>query len=619
MTTESYVNQNQVGAGKIRGKPLSPQMEGVLQSVGQELGVYFDVVSGGQSDQHSASTKGKTWTGSHRHDDGNAADVKAYTIQPDGSKHYLDFTKPADQAVWSNIVKLSVANGATGIGAGEGYMGGHTVHIGFGKPATWGDRQSSANTPKWLADAYAAGHHVPPGSVPKVGTALDTIDRVVPRPKPSGLASAYAPETKIGSTISQVGAGAAPASSIPTDASFGVRRPAGSGPIKAPAMTRGIEVVPPIGSVSGHQSIPTDMTNDPRFGGNMMGPTADPIGSGPIMPVSLHAAPARSQGAMPAVSGVGAAAGPAIQATMPPPPRPRPALQPPAPSSAMLAAFPQTGVGDPGGPKFDGLTDFLSATVPDSVNPRLPAAVKAITVAPGTPMPAQKQAEAKPFVTFPSAPKNTSGSPDERGRIPLGNVMASQMPAQKSAMQTPSPDSAPNGVNPTRAQQKVIDGGYAALHPDEAPIAAPPRKSKAPVALTQPDDNSVAALIDIHDRNDDARAVTKTRVPSVAAVQPQQAPIPHPRPMAPAQAAPRPAPAPKPTYVQPQQAQHQSGGSSAPAQASAQGGGGGNGGGGSGGTFQGSSTGNTYKVGGLYSNHDGTFQAQSNGTFKKVA
>jgi hypothetical protein len=45
--------------------------------------------------------------------------------------------------------------GATGIGAGAGYMGPEAMHVGFGKEATWGGAD-------WVAEAAAKGKALPP-------------------------------------------------------------------------------------------------------------------------------------------------------------------------------------------------------------------------------------------------------------------------------------------------------------------------------------------------------------------------------------------------------------------------------------------------------------------------
>lgn len=223
-TDNPRVIQSQVGAkGKIRSKPIDPKLESLLTAVGNEADVHFEVESGGQSPLHTASTKGVSWTGSHRHDNGMAADVKAYTIAADGSKHYLDFSVPADQEKWAQIVKLSVSGGATGIGAGLGYMGGKTVHIGYGTPGTWGDGEASANTPAWLTAAYDDGKHLPPMNVPDVATSLSvtpTADSV------ARIGQAYvAPLQRLDQIRADV---TARQRTLDSSAQFGVRREPGT-------------------------------------------------------------------------------------------------------------------------------------------------------------------------------------------------------------------------------------------------------------------------------------------------------------------------------------------------------------------------------------------------------
>jgi hypothetical protein len=56
----------------------------------------------------------------------------------------------ADAAKMSSFVEHAVRAGATGVGAGLGYMGPSTVHIGGGTSATWGGAP-------WIAGAHAGG------------------------------------------------------------------------------------------------------------------------------------------------------------------------------------------------------------------------------------------------------------------------------------------------------------------------------------------------------------------------------------------------------------------------------------------------------------------------------
>jgi hypothetical protein len=170
------VVQIQGGSAKTRREPIAPKLENLLNSVGDEAGVYFEVVSGGQDDKTG-------YTGSTRHDHGNAADLKAYTVNSDGSKHYLDQSNPNDRQTWEQIVKLSRAAGATGIGAAENYMGNEEMYIGFNgedrtgpqarKASTyqgvWGAGGDAALAPSWLRSAWNDGGHLPPRDIPTAG------------------------------------------------------------------------------------------------------------------------------------------------------------------------------------------------------------------------------------------------------------------------------------------------------------------------------------------------------------------------------------------------------------------------------------------------------------------
>lgn len=167
----SRVSQLQSQVAGIRKQPVSDDLIRLLESVAAETGVNFEITSGGQSPFGEGPR-----TGSTRHDDGNAADLKAYVVE-DGKKRYLNLNNEADRAKWAEIVRLSVAGGATGIGAGDGtdYMGPHTVHIGYGTPMTWGHGGKSANAPQWLQQAYTAGTRTPP--LPITGPAPMPADR----------------------------------------------------------------------------------------------------------------------------------------------------------------------------------------------------------------------------------------------------------------------------------------------------------------------------------------------------------------------------------------------------------------------------------------------------------
>lgn len=159
----SYVRYSNSGA--IRNKPLNDQLLQSMSFLG-DMGITMDVISGGQD----AKGEGSRRTGSERHDHGNAGDVDFYNKE--GRK--LSWNNPNDLPILQEIVGRARANGVTGIGAADDYMGDGRFHIGFGNEAVWGAGGKSANAPKWLQEAYArSGQYSPSGggSLPLAVTA----------------------------------------------------------------------------------------------------------------------------------------------------------------------------------------------------------------------------------------------------------------------------------------------------------------------------------------------------------------------------------------------------------------------------------------------------------------
>ena len=151
-------------SGGIRSDELSPELVQALSYL-QNMGLYAQVVSGGQMGlqdaiNQGAVKKGSKWyldgvpvrTGSVRHDHGNAADVDFYWS--DGTK--LDWNNPSDVYYFDQIVRKGKEAGLTGFGAGVGsaYMGPGRMHVGYGTNSVWGANGSSDNAPAWLRRAY---------------------------------------------------------------------------------------------------------------------------------------------------------------------------------------------------------------------------------------------------------------------------------------------------------------------------------------------------------------------------------------------------------------------------------------------------------------------------------
>jgi hypothetical protein len=159
----------------IRNKPLDARLVNAMSFL-PEMGITMDVVSGGQE----AAGEGDRRTGSTRHDHGGAADVDFYK---DGRK--LDWNNPADLPIFQEIVRRAKANGVTGIGAGNEYMGAGRMHVGFGKPAVWGAGGKGENAPDWLKAAYtgaSGGGSTPQGSPAPQGNVVAALAGAMSNP-----------------------------------------------------------------------------------------------------------------------------------------------------------------------------------------------------------------------------------------------------------------------------------------------------------------------------------------------------------------------------------------------------------------------------------------------------
>jgi len=145
------VFQDQMREASIRKLPISQQLLSVLERAAKEAGVSVRVKSGGQPAEGSGGQR----TGSTRHDNGNAADLDIYS----GDKK-LTPKNPEDLPIFKKFVMAASSAGATGIGAGEGYMGndGSRMHVGFGSQAIWGAGGAGQNAASWLKDTVGGSH-----------------------------------------------------------------------------------------------------------------------------------------------------------------------------------------------------------------------------------------------------------------------------------------------------------------------------------------------------------------------------------------------------------------------------------------------------------------------------
>ena len=138
------VRQEQSG---IRNGRISAGLLSLLQKSAAAAGVDVVVTSGGQP-----SKGGGRRTGSTRHDNGNAADLDLYQ----GGKK---LTPKTHADVFKKFVMTAKEGGATGFGAGEGYMGqdGARIHVGYGKEGIWGKDETNATAADWLREATQSG------------------------------------------------------------------------------------------------------------------------------------------------------------------------------------------------------------------------------------------------------------------------------------------------------------------------------------------------------------------------------------------------------------------------------------------------------------------------------
>lgn len=130
----------------VRNKPLSGNLTDQLNYAASMSGVKVEVFSGGQAGIGSGGPR----VGSTRHDHGGAADIKLAVTDAQGRRRYLDMRNPDDAAKMETFVRHAVHAGATGVGAGMGYMGASSIHVGGGRSASWGGAD-------WIARAHAAG------------------------------------------------------------------------------------------------------------------------------------------------------------------------------------------------------------------------------------------------------------------------------------------------------------------------------------------------------------------------------------------------------------------------------------------------------------------------------
>lgn len=179
VSEQSLVDEAQETA-TARKEPITPELKEVLQYAAEESGsgIEVEVFSGGQMSKAEALSKGgslveiegkKYWklpngeivgTGSVRHNDGHAADIRLKVKDENGNYRYLSARNKEDRKIMSNFIKSARKYGAQGIGSGEGYMGDTGIHVGTVRRPDLDYTNKEYGAPKgkeaiWKSDAWA--------------------------------------------------------------------------------------------------------------------------------------------------------------------------------------------------------------------------------------------------------------------------------------------------------------------------------------------------------------------------------------------------------------------------------------------------------------------------------
>lgn len=179
VSEQSLVDEAQETA-TARKEPITPELKEVLQYAAEESGsgIEVEVFSGGQMSKAEALSKGgslveiegkKYWklpngeivgTGSVRHNDGHAADIRLKVKDENGNYRYLSARNKEDRKIMSDFIKSARKYGAQGIGSGEGYMGDTGIHVGTVRRPDLDYTNKEYGAPKgaeaiWDSDAWA--------------------------------------------------------------------------------------------------------------------------------------------------------------------------------------------------------------------------------------------------------------------------------------------------------------------------------------------------------------------------------------------------------------------------------------------------------------------------------
>ena len=178
--------------GKTRDRPINERLHGILSQAAEQAGVIVRIGSGGQVATRAPGDRGRQggWTGSIRHNHGNAADVR---LEQNG--RVLNYNNPQDRVVMEAFVREAARLGATGMGAGMRYMGPNTIHVGFGNPNFWrADNEGSRGLRQAWAEGRQGPANRPPADIPIRTAVIPPLPRRRPdEPQPTVTAQPDVP------------------------------------------------------------------------------------------------------------------------------------------------------------------------------------------------------------------------------------------------------------------------------------------------------------------------------------------------------------------------------------------------------------------------------------------
>lgn len=165
-TGEGRVRYGMAGS---RTLPIQSELWNILETAASAASVDVVISSGGQVPVSEGGRNGVNRTGSNRHDKGFGCDVALYT-GTGSSRERLSTSNPEQLPIMIKFMEACRDAGATGIGAGNGYMNNNTIHIDiawkgqqaglisgilpnryWGGGAGTGTATNTANTPRFLA------------------------------------------------------------------------------------------------------------------------------------------------------------------------------------------------------------------------------------------------------------------------------------------------------------------------------------------------------------------------------------------------------------------------------------------------------------------------------------